>query len=52
MKSLKFSVFRGCLHVRFRVRIGVRFAADGILQGNFLFVFVEMCTQTIVMGVI
>jgi hypothetical protein len=49
-------LLRGLLHVRFHVRIigvrfGVRFAANGILQLNFLFVFAELCRQTIVMGV-
>jgi hypothetical protein len=47
---------RGRLHVRFcvpiGVRFGVRFAAKGVPQVIFRFVFSEMCRQAIVMGVI
>jgi hypothetical protein len=35
---------RGCLHVRFCVRIGVRFAANGIRKVNFLF-FLLKCVD-------
>jgi hypothetical protein len=45
---------RGCLHVQFPIRIPirfvVRFAAKGVQQVNFDFVFAEMCKQTIVKG--
>jgi hypothetical protein len=41
----------GRLHVRFCIRNGVRFAAHGVSQVNFQFVFAEMCRQTVDMGV-
>jgi hypothetical protein len=45
---------RGRLHVRFSIRIlirfGVRFAAKDVQQVHFCFFLLEMCKQTIVMG--
>jgi hypothetical protein len=48
-------VVRGCLHVRFCVRIAIRlverFASQGLPLVNLLFVFAEMCSQSIVVSV-
>jgi hypothetical protein len=49
MMVVKYMILiRGRLHVRFRLRFGVRFAANMCIpQVIFLFVFAEMCIQTV-----
>jgi hypothetical protein len=43
--------YRSRLRVRFRAQFGQRFVAKGGAQLNFLSMFLEMCRQSVIMGV-